>query len=123
MLKVFVLLASGIAILGCAHTVPIAVEPDHPAHPEAPAAVVVAPTTTLSIAAPAKPQRDEVAGGGVQHQHNHHTAASSPPATAPSAQVEQKITYVCPMHPQIVAEQPGRCPDCNMKLVKKEGGQ
>jgi Cu(I)/Ag(I) efflux system membrane fusion protein len=27
--------------------------------------------------------------------------------------------YVCPMHPQIVKDEPGNCPICGMKLVKK----
>lgn len=29
-------------------------------------------------------------------------------------------TYVCPMHPQIVKDEPGNCPICGMDLVKKE---
>jgi len=28
--------------------------------------------------------------------------------------------YICPMHPQIVRDEPGRCPICGMNLVKKE---
>ena len=28
--------------------------------------------------------------------------------------------YVCPMHPEVVAKQPGRCPICGMDLVKRE---
>jgi len=28
--------------------------------------------------------------------------------------------YVCPMHPQIVRDEPGNCPLCGMRLVKKE---
>ncbi|HEW98050.1 MAG TPA: efflux RND transporter periplasmic adaptor subunit [Beggiatoa sp.] len=28
--------------------------------------------------------------------------------------------YICPMHPQIVRDEPGRCPICGMFLVKKE---
>lgn len=28
--------------------------------------------------------------------------------------------YTCPMHPEIVADKPGNCPVCGMKLVKKE---
>ena len=31
--------------------------------------------------------------------------------------------YTCPMHPEVVSLQPGRCPKCGMKLVKKESNQ
>lgn len=30
--------------------------------------------------------------------------------------------YTCPMHPQIIRDQPGKCPICGMGLVKKETG-
>lgn len=29
-------------------------------------------------------------------------------------------TFTCPMHPQVVKSEPGRCPICGMTLVKKE---
>ena len=29
-------------------------------------------------------------------------------------------TYVCPMHPEIVSETPGKCSICGMRLVKKD---
>ncbi len=32
---------------------------------------------------------------------------------------EKKTEYTCPMHPEIVSDQPGRCPKCGMDLVKK----
>ena len=32
----------------------------------------------------------------------------------------RKELYTCPMHPEIVREQPGNCPICGMTLVKKE---
>ncbi|MDP2671792.1 MAG: copper-translocating P-type ATPase [bacterium] len=28
----------------------------------------------------------------------------------------RKITYVCPMHPEVVSDQPGSCPKCGMRL-------
>ena len=31
-----------------------------------------------------------------------------------------KEFYSCPMHPEIIREQPGKCPICGMDLVKKE---
>lgn len=27
------------------------------------------------------------------------------------------ITYTCPMHPEVVRSEPGRCPKCGMTLV------
>ncbi|KAA5544863.1 efflux RND transporter periplasmic adaptor subunit [Adhaeribacter rhizoryzae] len=41
---------------------------------------------------------------GCQNNHNH-TAA------------EAGTTYTCPMHPQIIKNEPGSCPICNMDLV------
>jgi FtsP/CotA-like multicopper oxidase with cupredoxin domain len=35
-----------------------------------------------------------------------------PNATQPGA-----VMYACPMHPEVVSDQPGRCPKCGMKLV------
>ena len=32
-----------------------------------------------------------------------------------------KKIYTCPMHPQIIRNEPGQCPICGMKLVKKQG--
>ena len=30
-------------------------------------------------------------------------------------------SYVCPMHPQVAAAEPGACPQCGMKLVPADG--
>jgi Cu(I)/Ag(I) efflux system membrane fusion protein len=31
-----------------------------------------------------------------------------------------KIVYTCPMHPEVIAEEPSDCPICGMKLIQKE---
>jgi FtsP/CotA-like multicopper oxidase with cupredoxin domain len=36
-----------------------------------------------------------------------------PNATAASG----PVSYACPMHPEVVSDQPGRCPKCGMKLM------
>jgi manganese oxidase len=39
--------------------------------------------------------------------------AATTPTTGPAT------VYTCPMHPEVMSQQPGRCPKCNMKLVPK----
>ena len=31
------------------------------------------------------------------------------------------VTYVCPMHPEVTSQEPGRCPKCGMKLLAATG--
>ena len=31
-----------------------------------------------------------------------------------------KFLYTCPMHPEVIADKPGKCPKCGMDLVKKK---
>lgn len=33
---------------------------------------------------------------------------------------EAKISYTCPMHPEVVSDKPAKCTKCGMNLVKKE---
>ena len=32
----------------------------------------------------------------------------------------KKTQYTCSMHPEVLSDQPGKCPKCGMKLVKEE---
>jgi membrane fusion protein, copper/silver efflux system len=32
---------------------------------------------------------------------------------------QEKASYTCPMHPDVVADKPGKCPKCGMDLVAK----
>ncbi len=50
--------------------------------------------------------------------------APAPPASAGSAAPAEQApagTYVCPMHPEIIRKEPGKCPICGMKLVPRKG--
>jgi hypothetical protein len=33
---------------------------------------------------------------------------------------DRKASYYCPMHPEVVQNSPGKCPDCGMDLVEKQ---
>ena len=46
-------------------------------------------------------------------------ANSTPPVTAtPSgAPAAAKQLYTCPMHPDVISDKPGKCPECGMNLV------
>ena len=55
-----------------------------------------------------------VVGAGVSWRHAPHDAS------APAATVAGTATYQCPMHPQVVAHEPGRCPVCGMTLARND---
>ena len=35
----------------------------------------------------------------------------------PSLAAGEQLVYVCPMHPEVVSDEPGQCPECGMKLM------
>ncbi|WP_420808906.1 heavy metal-binding domain-containing protein [Chitinophaga oryziterrae] len=32
----------------------------------------------------------------------------------------ERLLYTCPIHPEVVMDRPGICPECGMQLVPKE---
>ena len=82
--------------LGCTSAIRLQPLPaDHPANPEAPEAPVQAPLKTLS-------------------------EGQTTPAAAPES--PEETVYSCPMHPEVKASAPGRCPECGMTL-NREGAK
>ena len=48
------------------------------------------------------------------------------PAVAPDSMASASIgtiEFYCPMHPDVVRQEPGQCPKCGMPLVKRVKGQ
>ena len=50
----------------------------------------------------------------MEHQHQQHGTTSKAVSINPVIPVQQ---YTCPMHPQIIRNEPGNCPLCGMNLV------
>jgi Cu(I)/Ag(I) efflux system membrane fusion protein len=47
------------------------------------------------------------------------TSTATPTATATTTETKLRVEYTCPMHPEVIAHEPGRCPKCGMDLEKK----
>ena len=129
-MKITLFLTASLLVAGCAGTTPLVHNPDHPASLDAPIAPLPPPSTTLSLSesgqATTVPSRTPSASvpphDGHHAGHGHHgDAAGAAPAatTGPTA----KATYTCPHHPEVVSDQPGKCPKCKMTLVRKEAGR
>jgi hypothetical protein len=44
-------------------------------------------------------------------------AAQNPAAPSPQAAQQAPAAYMCPMHPDVITTEPGKCPRCSMELV------
>jgi len=51
-------------------------------------------------------------GHGDHHQHGDHTDHS-----AHGTDAKEPTRFTCPMHPEVITDQPGSCPKCGMHLV------
>ena len=96
-----------LALVGCrAAQEPRVVPVDHPANPRATAAEIV-------------PGPDPFEVTPTYAMPDAHAPASTPHG-AHGTQLEGTgdvpVQYTCPMHPHVVQDQPGNCPECGMLL-------
>ena len=103
---------------GCASTPSSQrVRADHPASADAasspmPAATGTLSQTTPSGSPPSEPMKPLQADMGGMPGMAGMSGMSQPSAST---------AYVCPMHPEVTSNAPGKCPKCGMKLVAKGG--
>ncbi len=137
-------LAAGL-LAACATIAEPEIPKEHPASPEAVEAPLPPRSRTLDLAAsdpfPTAPARESKlpyaghAPHGAPDPHAGHErpapgpppAPEKPPAPAPgpgetAPAPRKKVTYTCPMHPEVVSDEPARCPKCGMKLEPPEAG-
>jgi len=99
-----------IGLSGCAHTASI--EPPGPGHPAfADSGSVEFTPPPNPFAAPLEPVQDDVGAAG-------HDMGDMPGMKHDTNKRQQgAVEYVCPMHPDVRSNEPGKCPKCGMKLV------
>lgn len=117
------LLGAAPLLLGACASAELDVPVAHPGHPQARTGRV-AQTEALTSAYGLEAGSFEAAAPSNEHAHHQHGAESGSGATEKSpATASEPISaaaFTCPMHPEIVRQEPGTCPICGMKLVPKK---
>jgi hypothetical protein len=49
------------------------------------------------------------------------TPAGAGTTAKPASDPPSGKVYICPMHPEVKSDQPGKCPKCGMALMPQEG--
>lgn len=60
---------------------------------------------------------EQIPGAGSHQHEGEHSHESHGPAES-----EEATVYVCPMHPEVTSDAPGKCPKCGMALVERRKG-
>lgn len=91
---------------------------NHPGNPEAPPAKL---PVIESLKADLTDATSPVLGatGGHAHDHAAHDHAAHEQDDAKPSD-DKATRYTCSMHPEVVTNEPGKCPKCGMALIPKK---
>lgn len=126
--RALALAAATLLLTACVKT-ELDVSGNHPGNPSAEPGKIASST---ALGEESAPPDGSGAPASPHAGHEHHadgmptsaaSEASSPPVPSPQQQAPDAVTYVCPMHPEIVRKEPGDCPICGMKLVPKKAAK
>lgn len=108
-------------LYGCVSVQMPEVAQTHPAHPDAERAVAPQLPSVLSVPAEpvVAPPLTTSGDGAMPAGHGGHAGhgSHSEPVEREAMPEPMDAVYVCPMHPEIVRDEPGTCPLCGMDLV------
>ena len=107
-------------VVGCAPIQPPEPTAHHPASPEASQAEDAEMSDVLAIDGKDLPQTPPEMRRGAMHHDRGQSDGQKPRADSPQA--DQEVGYTCSMHPDVMAAQPGKCPECGMDLVPVRKG-
>jgi hypothetical protein len=118
MTKLFSIPFAALLVAGCANTTqPQSLSSDHPASVDAQSAPMAPPSGVLSHSDSVMNQAAGAStSGGMDMDGIHDMKGMNMGGNAGTSPAEQ---YTCTMHPEVISDQPGKCPKCGMKLVKK----
>ena len=93
----------------------------HPGHPHAQAGRVTQ-TAALTATYGLETKTDGAVSATREHAHDHGPEAAPGKAEDRPATASEPASavFTCPMHPEIVRKEPGKCPICGMSLVPKK---
>jgi hypothetical protein len=125
MTRVLCPLAFSLLIAGCTIAPPSPpLSGDHPAKADAPTTPLPQVIDLQAGLLPATHESDPFTTTAPAEaepvDHSGHQMPSSEKSTTTPTD-DHTGTYVCPMHAEVAALEPGKCPKCKMKLVKKGG--
>jgi hypothetical protein len=114
---------SSLWLVGCT-SAELEVPPTHPGHPQA-SSGRVARTEALTKAYALDTGAPQVGAPSDEHAHHQHGGAQVAPgateeATRETSEPAAAAAFTCPMHPEVVRPEPGKCPICGMNLVPKK---